>query len=184
MKCNQSRPGFELESLCPFPIAITITPRAPPEIGTLARERTWTEQNRTAVGKDLPVRRHKNLVGYETHTQRERERKMCWENTDRKDFFSVSVLSSRLALLVYVQGWTFPTSGFSATQFFIQYFVDQPLALISSKIRLGILSTSFLSWTEGIFHMRLRLLFWVQKLLSTVDLLHKLLQQSIPTNFL
>ena len=29
MKCNQSRPGFELESLCPFPTTITITPRAP-----------------------------------------------------------------------------------------------------------------------------------------------------------
>ena len=32
--------------------------------------------------------------------------------------------------------------------------------------------------------MRLRLRFWVQKLLSTVNLLHKLLQQSIPPNFL
>ena len=30
MKCNQSRPGFELESPCPFPATITITPRAPP----------------------------------------------------------------------------------------------------------------------------------------------------------
>ena len=30
MKCNQSRPGFELESPCPFPTTITITPRAPP----------------------------------------------------------------------------------------------------------------------------------------------------------
>ena len=27
MKCNQSRSGFELESLCPFPARITITPR-------------------------------------------------------------------------------------------------------------------------------------------------------------
>ena len=27
--CNQSRPGFELVSPCPFPTAITITPRAP-----------------------------------------------------------------------------------------------------------------------------------------------------------
>ena len=26
MKCHQSRPGFELESLCPFPMTITITP--------------------------------------------------------------------------------------------------------------------------------------------------------------
>ena len=30
MKCNQSRPGFELVSPCPFPTTITITPRAPP----------------------------------------------------------------------------------------------------------------------------------------------------------
>ena len=30
MKCNQSRPGFELESPCPFPTTITITPREPP----------------------------------------------------------------------------------------------------------------------------------------------------------
>ena len=29
MKCNQSRPGFELMSPCPFPTTITITPRAP-----------------------------------------------------------------------------------------------------------------------------------------------------------
>ena len=26
----QSRPGFKLESPCPFPATITITPRAPP----------------------------------------------------------------------------------------------------------------------------------------------------------
>ena len=32
MKCNQSRPGFELVSPCPFPTTITITPRAPPKI--------------------------------------------------------------------------------------------------------------------------------------------------------
>ena len=32
MKCNQSRPGFELMSLCPFPMTITITPRAPPKL--------------------------------------------------------------------------------------------------------------------------------------------------------
>ena len=30
MKCNQSRPWFELVSLCPFPTTITITPRATP----------------------------------------------------------------------------------------------------------------------------------------------------------
>ena len=31
MKCNQTRPWFELESPCPFPMTITITPRAPPK---------------------------------------------------------------------------------------------------------------------------------------------------------
>ena len=30
MKCNQSRPGFELVLPCPFPMTITITPQAPP----------------------------------------------------------------------------------------------------------------------------------------------------------
>ena len=30
MKCNQSYPGFELVSPCPFPTSMTITPRAPP----------------------------------------------------------------------------------------------------------------------------------------------------------
>ena len=29
VKCNQSRPGFELVSPCPFPTTITITPQAP-----------------------------------------------------------------------------------------------------------------------------------------------------------
>ena len=32
MKCNQSRPGFELVPPCPFPTTITITPRAPPKV--------------------------------------------------------------------------------------------------------------------------------------------------------
>ena len=32
MKCNQSRPGFELVSPCPFPTSITITQRAPPNL--------------------------------------------------------------------------------------------------------------------------------------------------------
>ena len=32
MKCNQSRPGFELLSPCPFPTMITITPWAPPTL--------------------------------------------------------------------------------------------------------------------------------------------------------
>ena len=67
---------------------------------------------------------------------------------------------------------------------FIQYFVDLPLVSITSTIRLGILSTSFWSWTDGIFSISLRLRFWVQNLLSIVDLLQKCLQQSIPINFL
>ena len=36
MKCNQSRPGLELVSPCPFPKTITITPRAPPILWTLS----------------------------------------------------------------------------------------------------------------------------------------------------
>ena len=32
MKCNQSHPGFELVSPCPFPMSITITPWAPPNV--------------------------------------------------------------------------------------------------------------------------------------------------------
>ena len=31
MKCNQSRPGFEFVSPCPFPTTISITPRTPPK---------------------------------------------------------------------------------------------------------------------------------------------------------
>ena len=34
MKCNQSRPGFELVLPCPYPAMITITPRAPPKFIT------------------------------------------------------------------------------------------------------------------------------------------------------
>ena len=32
MKCNQSRPGFELVSSCPFPTTINITPRVLPSL--------------------------------------------------------------------------------------------------------------------------------------------------------
>ena len=35
-ECNQSRPGFELVSPCPFPTTITITPQAPPNYLTLS----------------------------------------------------------------------------------------------------------------------------------------------------
>ena len=41
MKCYQSRPGFELESPCPFPTTITITLRAPKGINT----RCYTEKD-------------------------------------------------------------------------------------------------------------------------------------------
>ena len=53
--------------------------------------------------------------------------------------------------------------------FLIKYCLDSPFALKTSKIRLGILLTSFLSWTEGIFSMHQKLYFWVQncRLLSS-----------------
>ena len=35
MKCNQSGPGFELVSPCPYPATITSTPREPPTTYTL-----------------------------------------------------------------------------------------------------------------------------------------------------
>ena len=35
MKCNQSRLGFELVSPCSFPMAITTTPRAPPQVSVV-----------------------------------------------------------------------------------------------------------------------------------------------------
>ena len=42
MKCNQSYLGFELVSPCPFPMMITITPRAPPYI-YISHIHTYTE---------------------------------------------------------------------------------------------------------------------------------------------
>ena len=42
---------------------------------------------------------------------------------------------------------------------FITYFVDAQLALITSKIRLGILTTIFRSWTEGIFSRASKIAF-------------------------
>ena len=44
MKCNQSRPGFELVSPCPFPATITITPRAPPKMFTLPAQKRCNNQ--------------------------------------------------------------------------------------------------------------------------------------------
>ena len=42
------------------------------------------DSNRTAIRKDPPIKRHKNLVGYKRERERERER--CIEkNRDRKD---------------------------------------------------------------------------------------------------
>ena len=44
-------------------------------------------------------------------------------------------------------------------KFFVWYFLDLPLALITSKIQLAILSTSFWSWTEGIFSHTSKIVF-------------------------
>ena len=50
MKCNQSRPGFELVSPCQFPATITITPRAPPALitynGWCTIKHNQTKQNK------------------------------------------------------------------------------------------------------------------------------------------
>ena len=43
MKCNQSLPGFELVSPCPFPTTITITPRAPHGCYSLSGETISSE---------------------------------------------------------------------------------------------------------------------------------------------
>ena len=42
MKCNQSRSGFELVFLCPFPTTINITPRAPPCYIVYININIWT----------------------------------------------------------------------------------------------------------------------------------------------
>ena len=49
MKCNQSGPGFELVSLCPYPATITITPRAPPMYMYRDRERVGGEKEWTYI---------------------------------------------------------------------------------------------------------------------------------------
>ena len=41
MKCNQSRPGFELVSSCPFPTTINITTRAPPLLHFMVCQPLW-----------------------------------------------------------------------------------------------------------------------------------------------
>ena len=43
MKCNQSCPGIELWSPCPYPVTITITPRAPLERVMFLRCERWVE---------------------------------------------------------------------------------------------------------------------------------------------
>ena len=55
MKCNQSRPGFEHVSPCPFPTMITITPLAPPKIFNIK----WCHC--TFVGSGLEFRICMNL---------------------------------------------------------------------------------------------------------------------------
>ena len=61
MKCNQSRPGFELKSPCPIPATITITPRAPPQ--GLEESDLWAawqlfplDDNQTCHSKDIEWR--------------------------------------------------------------------------------------------------------------------------------
>ncbi len=46
MKCNQSRPRFELESPCPFPTTITITPWAPPKTRFIAHYLMYPKRRR------------------------------------------------------------------------------------------------------------------------------------------
>ena len=56
MKCNESRPGFELVSPCPFPTTITITPRAPPlTITPRAPPPLWPLLGWTG-GRTIPIR--------------------------------------------------------------------------------------------------------------------------------
>ena len=70
MKCNQSSPGIELVSLCPYPVTITITPRAPPDadyadnLALLANTPNQAETlnhslERAAAGIGLHVNAHK-----------------------------------------------------------------------------------------------------------------------------
>ena len=54
MKCNQSCPGFELVSPCPFPTTITITPRAPPK---------WLISHKTKPNQTKPIHT-KNLFAF------------------------------------------------------------------------------------------------------------------------
>ena len=55
MKCNQSRPGFELVSPCPFPTTITITPRTPHIIYS---HNTTAEHNQTLWLTSMNERSH------------------------------------------------------------------------------------------------------------------------------
>ena len=53
MKCNQSGPGFELVSPCPFPTTITITPRTKiPKISKKKTHNTNTNTTNTAIRND------------------------------------------------------------------------------------------------------------------------------------
>ena len=53
MKCNDFRPGFELESPCPFPTTITITPRAPPDSVMVIAEETGHGDTSLKIGRDF-----------------------------------------------------------------------------------------------------------------------------------
>ena len=52
MKCNHSCPGIELVSPCPYPVAITITPRAPPKNSSwniLIDDEYYSSRNKLSV---------------------------------------------------------------------------------------------------------------------------------------
>ena len=55
MKCNQSRPGFELMSPCPFPTMITIIPQAPLMLTLIILQ---LKSSTTVVGMSLFTSKH------------------------------------------------------------------------------------------------------------------------------
>ena len=62
MKCNQSHPGFELMSPCPFPTTITITPWAPPNFEQI--QEVEPQKTTTYLSFDHLFRKDKqNILG-------------------------------------------------------------------------------------------------------------------------
>ena len=82
VKCKQPRPGFELESPCPFPTMITIISRAPPEsvymllTHTCARTHTHTHTHRGVMANVLDC----DIIVYEFELQ-SRHYIHFWTNT-------------------------------------------------------------------------------------------------------